>query len=211
MIAISDQPSIVKIAYSNIYWWCHKSWREKKLSFFPPFCLIHENCFSSSSACASRNGRRRDKSKYLAIAAKILIQRVFIFFLDFYFLVNGLQLRSWSLWLRKQLKMSRIRNCAVDSNEKDGSFHNLSWARRKKELLKKFLPTNSSWRKPQKPQNKWNFTLLTVVIASENTNFKFRITRWTLNSLSSSFRALVIVLFSFDVIANWLEISSPPS
>lgn len=137
MIAISDQPSIVKIAYSNIYWWCHKSWREKKLSFFPPFCLIHENCFSSSSACAPRNGRRRDKSKYLAIAAKILIQRVFIFSLDFYFLVNGLQLRSWSLWLRKQLKMSRIRNCAVDSNEKDGSFHNLSWARRKKRISQK--------------------------------------------------------------------------
>lgn len=42
VIAIFYQPSIVKIAYSNIYWWCHKLHEESSLSmktvfpFFPP-------------------------------------------------------------------------------------------------------------------------------------------------------------------------------
>lgn len=38
MIAISDQPSIVKIAHSNIYWWCHES-----------SSLLPESCWASSS------------------------------------------------------------------------------------------------------------------------------------------------------------------
>lgn len=48
MIATFYKPSIVKSAYSNIYWWCHKF--HKKL-------FIHETVFFSSS----RSGWRRQK------------------------------------------------------------------------------------------------------------------------------------------------------
>lgn len=93
VIAISYQPSIVKIAYSNIYWWCHKLHKKKKLSVhensFFSFLIFPFSFFSSMSAIlqlffflaqlhfffriflfffSTALGRKEDKNKYLPVS-----------------------------------------------------------------------------------------------------------------------------------------------